>query len=245
MLIKRPDSGLLCNGPMLSRTASLFGILILLTGTTLVSAAPSSYPRMAPLDQYLIADRAAEVTFARTAAPPSVSGHAQVLVLGKHGYEAAVAGDNGFVCLVTRSWDKGIGQPEFWNPKIRSPECFNPPAARSVLPRYLERTKWVLAGESTAQMSARAQAESAAGKFAAPPPGSFCYMLSQGGYTDDRAAGPWYPHLMFFQGPTAAGQWGANLPDSLIVADSSSYQGLTYFLVIVPQWSNGKGWLIK
>lgn len=238
-LMKRPDSAPLFGGAIFFRAAWVFGTLIFVAGASVASAGPAVYPRMAPIGRYMIASRAAEIAFARTAAPPSVSAHARVLVLGAHGYEIAAAGDNGFVCLVTRSWDKGFGQPEFWNPRIRSPECFNPPAARSVLPRYLERTKWVLAGESTAQMRARVQAERAAGKLADPLPGSFCYMMSKDGYTDDRAAGPWYPHLMFFEGPTPAGQWGANLPDTPIVADSTSYQGLTYFLVVVFQWSNG------
>lgn len=219
------------------RSVRVSGVLIFSLGATLANAAPSVYPRMAPIAQYLIADRAREIAFARTAAPPSIANHARVLVLGERGYETAVPGDNGYVCLVVRSWDKGFGQAEFWNPKIRSPECFNPPGARSVLPRYLERTQWVLAGESPAQMSARARAEAA--KLPAPPRGSFCYMMSKDGYTDDRAAGPWYPHLMFFQGTTPAGEWGGNLPDTPVVADSSSYQGLTYFLVVVPWWSNG------
>ncbi|MHB8813567.1 MAG: hypothetical protein ACYDAE_09880 [Steroidobacteraceae bacterium] len=219
------------------RSMRVSGVLVFSLGATLASAAPSAYPRMAPTAQYLITNRAREIAFARTAAPPSISAHARVLVLGERGYETAVAGNNGYVCLVVRSWDKGFGQAEFWNPKIRSPECFNPPGAHSVLPRYLERTKWVLAGESPAQMRARAQAE--AGKLPAPLPGSFCYMMSKDGYTDDRAAGPWYPHLMFFQRTTAAAEWGGNLPDTPIVADSTSYQGLTYFLVIVPWWSDG------
>lgn len=239
MLTRRLAGESPCACPMLARAAWILGTVVSLCGAALADAGPSAYPRMAPLVQYMIADRAKETALARSAAPPSVAAHARVLVLGEHGYETAAAGDNGFVCLVTRSWDKGFGAAEFWNPKIRSPECFNPPAARVVLPRYLERTKWVLADESMAQMRARAQAEIAAGKLPAPPPGSFCYMMSEDGYTDDRAAGPWYPHLMFFQSTTAAGQWGGNLPDTPIVADSSSYQGLTYFLVLVPQWSNG------
>lgn len=237
--MKRPDGALASKGAISLRATRALGaiILLILTGAMTASADPAAYPRMAPLDRYMIADRAKEIAFARSAAPPSVSAHARILVLGRHAYETAVAGDNGFVCLITRSWDKGFGAAEFWNPKIRSPECFNPPAANSVLPRYLERTKWVLAGESMAQMRARYQAE--AGKLPAPLPGSFCYMMSKDGYTDDRAAGPWYPHLMFFQRPTAPGEWGGNLSDTPIVADSSSYQDLTYFLVLVPWWSNG------
>lgn len=239
---KRADSGLPSKGPILSRAAWAFGAVFFWLGSTLAIAGPAAYLRMAPVGQYRIANRAAEVTLARTAAPPSVSDHAQVLVLGEHGYESAAAGSNGFVCLVVRSWDQGFQNPEFWNPKIRSPECFNPPAARSVLPRYLERTRWVLAGESTAQMRARVQAASAAGKLADPAPGSFCYMQSQDGYTGDQAAGPWFPHLMFFENTTSPAQWGANLPGTPVGADSSSYEGVTFFMVIVPQWSNGT-WL--
>ncbi|HEV2269214.1 MAG TPA: hypothetical protein VGR92_07135 [Steroidobacteraceae bacterium] len=235
----RPDSGWPCNRPILSRAVWVFGAVIFLAGATPASAGPSLYPRMAPIGQYRIADRAKEIAFARSAAPPSVSGHARVLVLGEHGYQTAVAGDNGFVCLVVRSWDKPFGHPEFWNPRIRSPECFNPPGAVSMLPRYLERTRWVLAGESVTQMSARVRAQSAAGKLIHPAAGSFCFMMSKDGYTDDRAAGPWYPHMMFFEDTTPPAQWAANLPDTPLVADSSSYPGITFFLVLVPQWSNG------
>jgi hypothetical protein len=48
------------------------------------------YPIMAPLNQYLIADRNAETALARTAAPLSISRDAKVMVLGSHGYETAV-----------------------------------------------------------------------------------------------------------------------------------------------------------
>ena len=47
------------------------------------------------------------------------------------GYETAVKGKNGFVCMVERSWAAGIDDPDFWNPKLRSPVCLNAPAARS------------------------------------------------------------------------------------------------------------------
>ncbi|MGD0988418.1 MAG: hypothetical protein ABR874_11440, partial [Candidatus Sulfotelmatobacter sp.] len=70
------------------------------------------YPSMAPLDQYLIADRNAEIALARTAAPPSISRDAKVMVLGPHGYETAVEGKNGFVCMVERAWMNPFDSPE-------------------------------------------------------------------------------------------------------------------------------------
>jgi hypothetical protein len=56
---------------------------------------------MAPVEQYLM-DRNAEIAMARSAAPAAISGAAAVLVLGRHGYETAVEGKNGWVCLVDR-----------------------------------------------------------------------------------------------------------------------------------------------
>jgi hypothetical protein len=61
------------------------------------------YPNMAPLDQYLIEDRGSEIALARSAAPESISREAEVLVLGRHGYETAIQGKNGFVCCA--SWN--------------------------------------------------------------------------------------------------------------------------------------------
>src|SRR5271170_5435806 len=108
------------------------------------------YPSMAPLDQYLMADQDAEIALARSAAPESISRDAEVLVLGRHGYETAVKGKNGFVCLVERSWSAGIEDPNFWNPKLRGPLCLNPAAVRSYLPLTVKKSELILAGKSKA-----------------------------------------------------------------------------------------------
>src|ERR1700747_3195577 len=100
----------------------------------------ASYPSMAPLDQYLIEDRNSEITLARSAAPESISRDAEVLVLGRHGYETAVKGKNGFVCMVERSWIAPVDDPDFWNPRLRAPICFNAAAARTYLPRTIKKT---------------------------------------------------------------------------------------------------------
>src|SRR5256885_13553012 len=110
----------------------------------------AAYPNMAPLDQYLM-ERNAEIALAQSAAPESISRDAEVRVLGRHGYETAVKGKNGFVCFVQRSWAAAPDDPEFWNPKLRSPICLNPPAARSFLPFIIKKTEWVLAVGCTAR----------------------------------------------------------------------------------------------
>src|SRR6202050_3187034 len=84
--------------------------------------AKEPYPNMAPLDQYLM-ERNAEIALARSAAPEAISRDAEVLVLGRHGYETAVKGTNGFVCLVERSWMSPFDDPEFLNPDQRLPLC--------------------------------------------------------------------------------------------------------------------------
>jgi hypothetical protein len=58
---------------------------------------------MAPLDQYLM-ERNAEMELAKSAAPESISRDAEVMVLGRHGYETVGKGKNSFVCMVERSW---------------------------------------------------------------------------------------------------------------------------------------------
>jgi hypothetical protein len=98
--------------------------------------ARTTYPSMAPIEQYLM-DRTAEIALARSAAPESISGDAEVLVLGRHGFETAVKGKNGFVRTVERSWTSAP-DPDFWNSKVRVPECLNAAAARSYLRRNLK-----------------------------------------------------------------------------------------------------------
>ncbi len=195
------------------------------------------YPSMATVAQYLM-ERNAEIALARSAAPDSISRDAEVLVLGRHGYETAAKGKNGFVCIVQRSWTAGIDDPDFWNPKLRAPICFNPPAVRSYLPLTIKKTELVLAGRSKAQMFESIGA--ALDKKELPPPesGAMSYMLSKQGYLSDRD-GHWHPHLMFFVPQTGAATWGADLPGSPILAADDPQDRLTIFLVPVVKWSDG------
>jgi hypothetical protein len=197
------------------------------------------YPSMAPLDQYLIADRNAEITLARSAAPESISLDAEVMVLGRHGYETAVKGTNGFVCLVWRSWAAGIDDPDFWNPKLRGPVCLNAPAARFNVPLTLKRTELVLAGRSKSQMFADIIAAFEKKEFPPLEPGAMCYMLSKQGYLSD-SGGHWLPHLMFFVPLTEPASWGTGLPGSpVVVAFTDTPERHTVFLIPVAKWSDG------
>jgi len=227
------------------RTNSIIALAFLVS---VVSAGPTSqaraqagkalYPAMASLDQYLMADENSEIALARSAAPPSISDAADIMVLGRDGYRTAVKGKNDFLCLVERSWGAASDEPDFWNPKIRAPHCFNAPAARTFVTTFLMKTKLALAGKSKAEIVAATAAALDKKELPALESGSMCYMLSKQQYLNDRAMS-WHPHLMFFVSGDAAKSWGANLPGSPVIAADDPEERVTIFLVQVGQWSDG------
>jgi hypothetical protein len=201
-------------------------------------AATVPYPNMAPVAQYMM-DRSEEIALARTAAPPSISNDAAVMVLGAHGFETAAKGTNGFVCLVTRSLDAEFVNPISRNPIVRGPDCLNPPAVRSVLPHMLERTKWALAGLSIPQMIERDKAELAVKTYVLPEPGAMAFMMSK-----EQRLGPrgtnWHPHLMFFVANISDADYGANYPGSPVLHPAlGDPDPIATFLVPVRMWSDG------
>ena len=221
-------------------TSFALGAALSVTWQAQPQDAKTSYPSMASLDQYLM-ERNAEIALARSAAPESISRDAEVMVLGRHGYDTAIKGKNGFVCMVERSWISPIDDPEFWNPKQLSPICFNAAAARSYLPRTTKKTDLVLAGHTKAQMIEIIAAAIDKRELPAMESGAMCYMLSKQTYDVhfiDRG-GRWHPHLMFFASQTDPAAWGAGMPGSPIFAFNDTWEHLTTFLVPVREWSDG------
>jgi len=216
-----------------------FLLLFVLAATWQAQAqgATTPYPSMAPPEQYLITDRNAEIALAQSAAPESISRDADVLVLGRQGYETAVKGKNGFACLVQRSWMAPIDDPEFWNPKVRSPICLNAPAVRSFLPRIIRKTELVLGGSTKAQMFEEITAAIDRKELPAPEADSMSYMMSKQSYNDRN--GNWHPHLMLFLPQTDPLAWGAGLPGTPIFAFQDTVEHLTVILITVSHWSDG------
>jgi len=194
-------------------------------------------PKVAAIHQYLMPEDA-EVALARSAAPESISKDADVLVLGRHGYRTAIKGRNGFVCAVQRSWTAGLDDPEFWNPQLRAPICFNPPAARSYLPRIVKRTKLVLAGKTKEQLADEMKAAFEAKEIPRIESGTMGYMLSRQCYLSDRD-GHWHPHIMIFVSQADPVEWGANLPGSPIFGSSDQTDRVSVFFIPVRKWSDG------
>jgi hypothetical protein len=155
-------------------------------------------------------------------------------VLRRDGYTTAVKGSNGFVCIVERSWANPTNDPQFWNPKIRAPHCFNSPAARTSLPFFLMKSKLVLAGKSKAEIAA-----AIASALELPPlaPETMVYMMSKQQYLNDDGKS-WHPHVMFYASGDAEKSWGANLPGSPIMAAYDPEQRVTTFFVLTDEWSD-------
>ena len=204
---------------------------------------------MAPVEQYLM-DRNQEIALARSAAPEAISRDATVLVLGRHGYETAVEGKNGWVCWVGRGWGALFDWPEFWNPKIRAADCLNPPAARSMLPFFYKRTELLLAGHSKVEVIAAIKAALEKKELPALEPGAMSYMMAKSSYLTDNG-GHNSPHLMFYAPTANVAAWGANLPNSPVMAvnfwylseqsypELQSFPPISVFLVGVEKWSDG------
>ena len=217
------------------------GLTLTLTSRNRNEDRSTAYPSMVSIEQYLVPDRNAEIALARSAAPAAISSDAKILVLGWRGYETAIEGRNGFVCMVERSWMSPFNSAEFWNPKVRVPQCFNPAAARSILPLTVNRTEMVLAGLSKAQMIDSIKAGFENKKLPAPESGAMCYMMSRAGYLNN-ALGHYVPHLMFYFPLTDKSSWGADLPDSPVTLNPQFRDGpepITEFVIPVGKWSDG------
>jgi hypothetical protein len=216
-----------------------FAVLVFgMASLAMAEDAPTAYAKMAPVEQYLMSDQAAEIALARSAAPESIARDADVMVLGRHGYETAVKGKNGFVCTVQRSWAAGTSNPEFWNPKVRAPICFNAVAAKSFLPRALKKTEWALSGVSKDKIGEKIKAAFDTGELKAVETGAMCYMMSKDGYLSDDG-GHWHSHLMFFVPATTPEAWGAGLDGSPLLGVENAEERVTVFLLPVPEWSDG------
>ena len=216
---------------------AFLALVVLSEGIQVARAQENPYPEMAPLDQYLMA-KDAEIALARSAAPASIADDATVMVLERQGYTTAVQGKNGFLCYVERSWANTTDNREFWNPKMRAPNCFNAAAASSVAPIYLKKTQLVLAGKSKAEIAQAIAAALDSGELPALAPGSMCYMMSKEQYLND-VGHNWRPHVMFYAAGDAAKNWGANLPGSPMMGASDPQARVTTFMIVVHNWSDG------
>lgn len=210
---------------------------------TVLSTASSAQAQTSPdLAPFLMADRAAEVALARSAAPKSVSDSATILVLTRAGLTESIHGTNGFTCAVLRSFDGGLEDPNFWSPKVRAPLCLNPQASRTMLPEIVKRAEWIMTGVSTSEIGERTKRTYASHEFPMPAAGAMSYMISHEQYLADTEPHGWMPHLMFYYDKSMpASSWGASQKSTTIVDGSGGDPAspITTLFIPVAKWSDG------
>ncbi len=196
------------------------------------------YSSMASVHLYLD-DRDTEIAMARSAAPEAISRDATVMVLGEHGYVTAAEGKNGFVCVVERAWMSPDDSPTFWNPKLRGPVCFNPPAARSILPVTLKRTEMALAGKSKAEIIAANKQAYDKKELPSLEPGSMSYMMSKRAYLTE--SGGNVAHVMIYSPHMDPKEWGADVPNSPVMLNPQfkDAEPIDVWVIPVGKWSDG------
>jgi hypothetical protein len=126
--------------------------------------------------------------------------------------------------------------PDFWNPKVRVPICYNALAARSQVAVTIKRNQIVLAGGSKAQVFDAIKAAIESKELPTAELRAMAYMLSRQGDLGDRH---WHPHVMFFTPLTDPKGWGAGLPGSPISGFEHAMEHLTVFVIPVVRWSDG------
>src|SRR5215471_17797578 len=206
-------------GDMRRRSALTIGFTLVIAmgcGVPIAPAQSDPYPKMAPVDQYLM-ERNAEIQLARSAAPDSISRDATILVLGRQGYETAVAGKNGLVCKEERAWMAAFVWPEIWNPKVRAADCLNPQAARSIVPIVVLRSRMVMAGRSKEEILSALKTAYENKQLPDIESGAMDYMMSKSAYLTDEGDHN-MAHVMFFTAGIDAKDWGAGAAGSPVMS---------------------------
>jgi len=181
-------------------------------------------------------ERDAEVALAASAAPAGISSRATLRVLTESGYRTVRQGDNGFVCLVLRGW----GAPTFtpaplrqlvYDATLRAPICFDPVAARTVLPYQELRTRLGMAGKNPDEITHGVEAAYARGELPPVEAVAFAYMWS----ADQRLgpAGAYHPHMMVYAPYYRNEQLGDNTLQSglPVVTDDA---GTAFAVAVIP-----------
>ena len=214
--------------------------ILTVAGVAFLAAARVGAQQTPDLAPYMMADRSAEMALARTAAPARISDSAEVLVLTRTGFVQAAPGTNGFTCLVFRSFDGSLTDPNFWTPATRGPACLNRAASTTYLKEMEKRTEWLMAGVSRSEIATRTQRAFASHEFPMPGVGALAYMMSPKQHLSDQNP-HWKPHLMFFYDKsTPAAAWGAGgFSDAIIDASIGDPSPVLTLLIPVQQWADG------
>ncbi|HMG73066.1 MAG TPA: hypothetical protein VK582_06150 [Pyrinomonadaceae bacterium] len=122
------------------------------------------------LSQALLAPEK-EIELALKAGPAHLRSGATVFVFGKHGYEKARTGTNGFNCMVNRD---GIQNGD----TAVHPTCWDPEGSRTILPVMLRVGELLAQQKSAAEITRDIDEGFAQGRFHSPAKTGIAYMLA-------------------------------------------------------------------
>ena len=196
----------------------------------LLQAVAGSERMYAPFSDYAMSQQS-EIALARSAAPNSISTHATIEVLTPKGYEIASKGDNDFLCMVLRGWSAAPDPDDTKNSRIRGPICFDPVAARTVVPAEELKAKLGLAGKSPDEIAHEVALQYGLGKLPKMESTAFGYMWSAS-QSLGSDAGPWHPHMMIYV-PYYKNRFLGNNPVGNHTAPFVVAEGTPYSIVII------------
>ncbi|MGD2067140.1 MAG: hypothetical protein PVI57_00540 [Gemmatimonadota bacterium] len=194
--------------------------------------------RLDDIEPYLM-DHLREVDLARSAAPFDLGEDATVWVLAPSGYEVASEGTNGFACFVGRGWSGpilvGSGEnrrlhPDVFDPELLAPHCFNPRAARSLVPWHRERTRLLIEGVAAEEVDERVDRKVGT-EIPLPEPGAMAYMMSPNQDLGPRISA-WRPHVMVYVPRLENADWG--IPGFTHDYPFVAEEGSPWSVVVVP-----------
>lgn len=211
-----------------------FVVVLLVCIPMLAKADTARYPSL----QAYMMDRGAEIALARSAAPLNVSQKATIRILTTSGYQTAVNGSDGFVCEVMRGWAAPSFTPVqlrnlVYVPAVRAPICFDPKAAKEVMPYYELRANLGMKHETPDEIAQHVTQAYASGELPKRTGVSFAYMWSAQQNLIPGVAGHWHPHMMVFAPYYTNGMLGGNPFGSPLPALSDD-AGTPFAVVVIP-----------
>src|SRR5438270_7116189 len=112
-----------------------------------------------------------EIELALKAGPVHLRNQATVYTFGRHGYEKARTGTNGFNCMVNRD---GIQNGD----TAVHPTCWDPEGSRTILPVMLRVGELLAQDKSAADIKQVIDEGLARGRFYGPAKAGFAYMIA-------------------------------------------------------------------
>lgn len=124
-----------------------------------------------PTRQQALLSREQEIELALKAGPVHLRTRATVYTFGKHGYERARAGSNGFNCMVNRD---GMQNGD----TAVHPTCWDPEGSKTILPVMLRVGELMAQQKSAAEIKRDIDDGFAQGRFHSPSKTGIAYMLA-------------------------------------------------------------------